>query len=193
MLLLGVNDFRLTPANVFAHIDDAQRILAEELLCLEKSTAVLAFTSGAATEPTGFYRIKLLVLGSGTTIQPTEISVEEYDGLDRTTPTVGYITGQFYKRWAGTITTFPALDDGNYTMYYYGVPTTNASTSVDPEISAVFDNCIQYYVAMQLAPVVGRMDLMELFSRLYALEKERVQGTWARTKPSNYSIDYQDV
>jgi hypothetical protein len=192
-LLLGLKDFKLADVNVYGQIDDAQRRLCEELLCLEKSTAALAFTSGAASEPSGFYKIKQLVLSSTAVYQPTEVSVEDYDAITRQSPTTGFQTGEFYKRWGGTITTYPALSNGNYTMYYYGIPTTNVTTSVDPETPAILDKCIEYLVATELAPYVGKQDLIAGFGIAYSQELERVRHSWSRTKPSGYNVVYHDV
>jgi hypothetical protein len=191
-LLLGVDEAKLAPVNIFGQIDDAQRQLCEELLCLEKSTAVLAFSSGAASEPSGFYKMRLLVLGDGVSIQPVEVSVVDYDMLDRTSPTVGFTDGEFYKRWGGTITSFPSLDDGNYTMYYYGIPTTNAGSGVDPETPSILDKAIEYLVTREVAPLVGKGDGVAFYSQLYDQELARVRQSWKRTKPSGYEITFHD-
>jgi hypothetical protein len=192
-LLLGIDDYRLANVNVYGQIDDAQRFLCEETLCREKKTTSLAFTSGAASEPSGFYKIKQIVLSSTANYQPTEISVPEYDAISRLSPTVGMQAGEYYFRWGGTITTYPAVSDGNYTMYYYGIPTTNVAAGTDPETPAIFDRTLEYLAARDLAPVVGRLDLVSNLSRLFAEELDRAKHSFARTKISGYQIQYHDV
>ena len=182
----------LPPALIYEMLDKGQHRLATELLCLEKTTASLTVTSGVATEPTGFYRIKQIVLDSSESYQPVEVSVQDFDILYRSLLTSAQ-TPLYYKRWAGSITFFPTPSDDTYTMHYYGRPTTSIAVATEPEVPAYMDDCILYYAVKELAPIAGRLDLLAPYTGLYNQEMDRCMRMWRRTKTEAGSIQYHDV
>jgi len=177
---------------IYDKLQRAQEHLAQEFLCIEKSDATLTMTSGVITEPTGFYRIKQIVLPSGQYVQPVEVDIEVYDQLTRTYFTAGQ-EPTFYKRWGGSITFFPTPSDGTYTMHYYGVPTTQIAQSQNPETPQILDEALFYFAMKECAPAVGRLDLVPLYEGKYMAEKSRSLGSWQRAKTINYAVEYQDI
>jgi hypothetical protein len=180
------------PALIYEFLDKGQHRLATELLCIEKTTAALTVTSGVASEPTGFFRVKQIVLATSENYQPVEVSVQDYDMLTRSFLTSAQ-TPLYYKRWAGSITFFPTPSDGTYTMHYYGRPTTAIAQAVEPEVPAYMDDCLLYYAVKELAPVANRPDLIPTYNAYYAQEMERVMRSWRRTKTEAGVINYHDV
>ena len=192
-MLLGLTDqVKIPPTTILGFMDDAQSEIAETTLSVE-SSASLTVAASATTEPTGFYRMKLIALASGTLIQPEEISVNDYDAMTRYTFSPPASVGMYFKRWNGTITFYPTLSAGTYTCYFYKTPSTNCSTSVDPETPARFDPSVEYYSIYHLAPFVGKLDLVSLYKGLYdASLKDAIQSQ-RRTKPGIYQIAFHDV
>jgi len=182
----------LPEAIIYDKLQRGQEHLAQDLLCIEKKKTDLSVSSGAATEPTGFYRMKQLVLPSTQYCQPIEIDVQDHDRLTRNYFTAGQ-KPQFYFRWNGTITLYPTPSDGTYTMYYYGVPTTQVSQSQNPETPQILDEALLYFGIKECAPVAGRLDLVPAYEQKYVVEKERAERAWGRTKTLDTSIVYHDV
>lgn len=189
-LVLGIDAIDKIPSNLlYGKIDDLQRRIAEDALCIEGS-ASLVVSGGTVSEPSGFFRFKQIVLGTGSKIQPTELDVNEYDALTRISPST---TGaeEFFKRWGGTLT-FYSLDNGTYTAFLYKVPSTNVSTTVDPETPQTFDLAIEYGTVAELAPLVGGMEIAGNYYALYEKEFRRALNAWRRTKDKGFSIYYHD-
>lgn len=172
-------------------IDDYQKRIAEELLCIETS-ANLTITSGTTSEPAGYFRLKQIVLPTGSTLQVEEVDVSEYDNITRITPFPSIQKPIYFKRWAGTWTFYPTPDNGTWSCFYYKVPSTNVSTSVDPETGTQFDKAIEYGVISDIAPVIRRPDLTDLYTILYTQEMNRLRSAWRRTKNNNHTIYYNE-
>lgn len=170
----------VTPTQIFDLAQEAQRRLATELLCLEKD-ATVTFTSGVGAEPTGFYRLKQIQLPTTQTWQPTEVSAEQYDDLLR-----GYFSGgqtpAWFWRWNGSIRLFPVPATGDYTVYYYGIPTTTISVSVDPETPSYMDDALMFYAIRELAVAAGKNDLVGFYGKMFESERDRLQGMWRKSK-----------
>ena len=176
---------------VYDVIQRGQTVLAEEFLCIEKSTTV-TFTSSVGSEPSGFYRLKQLVLGSGESLQPVEIDVQEYDQLTRSIYAAG-IRPFTYFRWNGSITIYPSITDGSYTIYYYGTPTTTVAVAVNPETPAYMDEALLYFALKELSQIAERPDLVMLYEGKWEVERERVRGSWMRSKSIRNVIHYHDL
>lgn len=167
---------------IYAKLQQGQVQAAADLLCVEKSTTTLATTSGVATEPTGFYRAKQIQLATGLTLQLVELSVEDYDLLIRNLLGSTEQTPQYFKRWGGSMTFYPAPADGNHTMFYYGTPTTTASSTVSPETPEYLDDLLLFYVIKEMAPVAGRLDLIPVYEQKFQAEMNDAMRRFRRTK-----------
>ena len=173
-------------------INDFQRRIAEEALCVETS-ANLTVSSGTTSEPSGFFRFKLIALPSGQTLQVEELDLTEYDYITRYSPTSFPQSPIYFKRWAGTLTFYPTPSNATYTGYYWKIPSTDVSTSVDPETPAIFDKAIEYGVLSDIAALVRKPDLIKIYHPLFLEELERVKSSWRRTKRGSYDIYYHDL
>jgi len=162
---------------------------------LEKS-GTLTVASGSASVPTGFFRLKRIVMPDGTAIFPQEIDVQQFDTMQHLLFTNLANTVQYYKIWNGTITFLPTPANGSYTFYYYGLPTTDIATAVEPEIPAYMDDCLRLGA---LADVMMQINSKEaiakagLYKRLYDEEYDRLLRTWRATKTTSNTVVYQDV
>lgn len=148
--IVGVNDSTVTPVDIDDSLNDVQRTIAQRTLCLETTGTITTDSNGTANEPTGFYRLKYIQFADGTLLFPKEVDVREYDNLQRILFTNISTTVQFYKHWDGQITFFPNPAVQTYTIYYYALPTTTISSSVDPEIPEYMDEALQYGALSQL-------------------------------------------
>lgn len=162
--------------------------LCEDTLCLEKSTAVLAVSTSAASEPTGFYRGKLIVMPSGYSLQLRELSVNDFDLLTRPTTTTAGQSPLYYKRFGGTITFYPTVASATYTMFYHGIPTTTPSASVDPETPSFMDKCIEYGTMAELSSMMGDQTKYAIYMDKYERERVRAMQSFRKTKTVAYTI-----
>lgn len=162
-------------------LQNGQTRLAADLLCIEKS-GTLTTVSGVASEPTGFYRAKLVKLPTGQWLQLNEVSVPDFDLLERNVIGTAEQTPLYYKRWAGSITLWPTPADTSYTFYYYGVPSTTVSSSVEPETPTYMDDALCFWTVKELSAVVNRMDLMGAYEAKFTAETERAMRMWRGTK-----------
>jgi hypothetical protein len=165
---------------IFDVAQEGQKRLAADFLCIEKSASV-TFTSGSGAEPTGFYRLKQIKLPTTQVWQPTEVTGEQYDDLLR-----GYFSGgqtpSWYWRWGGNILLYPVPSTGSYTVYYYGLPTTTISTSVDPETPSYMDEALIFWTVKELADGAGKKDMIGLYEGKYRAELERLRDVYRRSK-----------
>jgi hypothetical protein len=176
---------------IYDLIDQAQQRIAEDTLCIEKSTTTLAVSSGVASEPTGFFRIKLLLAPSGKTCQLQEVDPVEWDFWNRATSVTAQ-TPSIYKRYGGSITFWPTPDDGNYSLLYFGTPTTNVTTAIDPETPVLFDKAIEYAVVRDGAAIVGRVDLVPIYATLYQQELARIKERYRAKFTDSTEITYHE-
>jgi hypothetical protein len=191
--LLGVTSNDKIPlTTIYGYMDDAQSEIAETALCIESSDS-MTVTGNVATEPTGFYRMKLIELGTGTLIQPAEVSVTDYDLMTKVTFASTILRGMFFKRWGGSLKFYPTLDNGTYTCYFYKSPSTNVSAICSPETPARYDPAIEAYAVYHLAPFVGKEALVPLYKSVYESQLKDAITSQRRTKPGHYSIQYHDV
>lgn len=162
--------------------------LCEDTLCLEKSTASLAVATSTASEPSGFYRGKLIVMPSGYSLQLKELSVNDFDMLARP---IGSMLGQtplFYKRFGGTLTFYPTVTSATYTMFYHGIPTTTPTAAIDPETPSFMDKCIEYGVLAELSAMLGDQVKYAIYMDKYERERIRAMQSFRKTKTVAYSI-----
>jgi hypothetical protein len=191
-LLFDPDNKKVTKALINSFIDDAQSEMAETTLCIE-SSATLTVAASSTTEPTGFYKMKLIAMASGQLSQAEEISVTDYDAISRFTfnsiasPTI------FYKRWNGTLTFYPTLAAGSYTCYFWKTPSTNVGSTVDPETPARFDPQLEDYTVYHCAPFAGKPDYVALYKKLYDDGLKDAIISQRRTKPGVYQIEFHDV
>lgn len=183
---------KLLPLTVIHdQIQRAQTILAEETLCLE-STGTLTVSSNSATQPTDFYRLKLIRMPSLQWYQAQEIDVGEWDQISRL---IKFAVGtQWYYRWNGTIKFYYNLADGSYDVYYYALPSTTVSTSVDPVVPAYMDNALTLFAVKELLPIAGKADRAGFYEAKYREEMERVMRSYRRSKGSiRNKVHYWDI
>jgi hypothetical protein len=175
-------DYNIPEAAIYSIMGDYATKIAEDLLCLETSTT-LTVTSSAGSEPTGFISLKLIELGTDLYIQPKEIDLIDYDLIVRNNYYSDPIqTPLYYKRWNGTITFHPTVDSDSYTIYYYTRPTTTPSSSADPETPSNYDKIIEYGTISEVAAMVGRSDLINIYSVKYQQEMDNALGNLARAR-----------
>ena len=131
--------------------------------------------------------------GCGSTLQVEEVSIEEYDYITRSITFPAPQKPLYFKRWNGTFTFYPTPSDNSYTLFFWKIPTTNMSSSVDPETPAVFDPVLEYMSVSKLAPFVGKFDLVPIYDGLYRREMDHAVESRRRTKRSSHSIYYHDL
>ena len=177
---------------IYDKLDEAQVALATDLLCVEKS-ATLTVSSSSANVPSGFFRAKFIVLPSGQVQELVEVSIDEFDHLDRSLLQIAYQTPLFFKKWNGVLTFFPDVSSASYTFYYYGIPTTSIANGTEPETTEYLDRCLIFWAVKELAPIVNRPDLVPTYEQRYASEKSIALRRWQRTKSNTSRIVYHDV
>lgn len=188
----------LPSALLYDIVQRGQEMLAEETLCIEKS-ATLAFSSGSAAEPTGFYRMEYLVLPSSVANQAIEIDRQEQDRLSRLLTAQDTAGGnavpadQYLYRRAGTIYSWASLTDGDYTLYYWGRPTTTVASDTNPETPAYMDTCLLYYLVKEAAHIVESDKTMALYEQKFQMEFERIQSAHSRTQTVQRTIKVHDL
>lgn len=181
--------FKIPESAIYDIIGDYATKIAQELYCLETSS-VLTVTSSATSEPTGFLKLKQIVLGTDLYIQPVELDVSDYDILTRNSYVDPVQTPLYYKRWAGTITFFPAVASDSYTTYWYTLPTTVPSSTVDPETPAQYDKAIEYGVISEVAIMAGRNDIADRYNERYLRELDTIAINRSRTDTVPLEILY---
>ena len=193
--VVGVSNPQVTDVDIYDSLNDVQDQICQRLLCLEK-TGTLTVTSGSATVPTGFFRLKRIVMPDGTTIFPQEIDVQQYDTIQHLLFTNINNSVQYYKIWNSTVTFFPQPTDGSYTVYYYGLPTTDIATAVEPEVPSYMDEALRYGC---LADMFGQMGTdvglkNSLFWKdQFDQELNRLEKVWRKTKTVSNQVYYSDV
>lgn len=193
--IVGVSNPLATDVDIYDSLNDIQEQICQRLFCLEK-TGTLTVTSGSATVPTGFFRLKRIVMPDGTAIFPQEIDVQEYDTFDHLLFTNIANTVQYYKIWNSTITFFPTPVNTTYTVYYYGLPTTDIATAVEPEIPSYMDDALRLGACADCLAQIG--DDASLKKSMYWKEQfddemYRLERTWRATKTTSNQIYYSDV
>ena len=188
----------LPSALLYDIVQRGQEMLAEETLCLEKS-ATLAFSSGSSAEPTGFYRMDFLVLPSTSGEQPIEIDIEEKDRLTRMLTAQDTAGGnavpadQYLYRRAGTLYSWASLTDGNYTLYYWGRPTTTVASDTNPETPAYMDTCLLYYLVKEAAPIIEEDKTAIMFEQKFQMELDRILSAHSRTQTVDRTIKVHNL
>lgn len=181
-LFTGIENIDKIPDSlIYFTIDDFQKKLAEETLSIE-SSANLSIISGVVAEPVGFYRLKFIqIAGTAIKLIPKEITLEEYDLLNRYyLGLAGSLTQYFFKRWGGTLTFYPSPGTVGWTGYYYKLPSTNVSISIDPETPARYDKVLEYGTIADLSPLAGREPTYYLAR--FEKELDDAKASQARTK-----------
>jgi hypothetical protein len=189
-LITGVDNARVPDSQIFVYIDEAQRYICEEVLCLEVS-ASLAIVSGTSTYdmPAGFYRLKSLNLTSTKLIPIREVDQEElnylkknYVGFAGQTPSWFSIFG--YDASMNQQIEFYPTPNANetYTVKYYAIPSTNATTLIDPETPARFDVLIEFRIMATLFPIQSKFQEATYYWGLFYDELKRAKSSWRRTK-----------
>lgn len=185
-------NFNIPETVIYDIIGDYATKIAQELFCLETSST-LTVSSSTVSEPTGFLKFKQIQLDTSLLIQPVELDVEEYDRVSRSQITDWVQTPLYYKRWGGTITFFPAVTSASYTAYWYKIPTTTPSSSIDPETSAQYDKAIEYGVVMDVATMAGRNDLNAMYEEKYQRELEIIETNRSRTDTVPLEVSYNGM
>lgn len=192
-LIVGRENIDKIPQQlIYNKIQDWQIRIAEEFLCIE-SSGTLSVTSGdeSYSEPSGFYRMKLVSLPDGQSIIPYEVDYMEYDGMKRTLSTIEQ-NPMYFTRWDGVIYFYPTPSgSGTYTVYYYATPSTTVSTSVDPETPQRFDRLIEYGVILEFLPIINP-SLMPIYQKFFDDERTRALRTQRSTHTVPLSITYHE-
>lgn len=194
--IIGINDERVPKTLIFDSINDTQKQIAQRLLCLEGSGNITTDANGAASLPSGFFRLKRLVLSDNNQIFPKEVDVENYDILQHLLFSNISTTIQYYKIWDGSITLFPNPGINTYTMFFYALPTTTISASVDPEVPDYMDDCLRFGALSDLWNYKEGEEailLAQYWKRLFDEEMDRLEQMWRKTKTVFNTIQYHDV
>lgn len=193
--IVGVSNPQVTDVDIYDSLNDIQDQICQRLLCLEKS-GTLTVASGVATVPTGFFRLKRIVMPDGTAIFPQEVDVEQFDTMQHLLFTNYANTVQYYKIWNSQITFFPTPTNTTYTVYYYGLPTTDIATAVEPEVPSYMDDCLRFGTTADMLVQIGDEKALakaSYWKQLFDEEMKRLMEVWRRTKTVSNQIYYQDV
>ena len=199
--VVGVSNPQVTDVDIYDSLNDVQTQVAQRLLCIEKS-GTLTVTSGVASVPTGFFRLKRIVMPDGTAIFPQEIDVQEYDTFEHLLFTNIANTVQYYKIWNSQITFFPTPANTTYTVFYYGIPTTTivgtptSASEVEPELPSYMDECLRYGALSDLLAQSNddkSLAKASYYKQQYDEELSRLEKTWRKTKTVSNQIYYSDV
>ena len=193
--IVGVSNPQVTDVDIYDSLNDVQDQLCQRLLCLEKS-GTLTVTSGVASVPTGFFRLKRIVMPDGTAIFPQEVDVQQFDTMQHLLFTNYANTVQYYKIWNDQITFFPTPTNTTYTVYYYGLPTTEIAIAVEPEVPSYMDDCLRFGCTADMLAQIGDEKALakaNYWKNLYDEEMKRLMEVWRRTKTVSNQIYYQDV
>jgi len=181
----------IIPANLtYAVVQRGQEYLAEEMLCIEKS-ASLTFSGGTVSEPTGFYRMNYLDIDASKK-QPIEIDIREKyrlaESLSTTSGPVSFLPRfqTYIYRYGGTMYTWPAIDDGAYTLYYWGRPTTTVDENINPETPAHLDRALLYWTVKEIADMMRQGEMSEEYNDMFLREMD--SPAHGRTQTEDFSI-----
>lgn len=194
--IVGVNDASVTPVDIYDGLNDVQRQISQRLLCLEATSTITTNSSGVASEPTGFYRLKRIVMPDNTYIFPKEIDVEEYDVLEHLLFTNIATRVQYYKRWNGSFTFFPNPGVQTWAIYYYKNPTTTISASDDPEIPEYMDEALFYGTIAQILLYKNTPEAFaasKMYRDMHDREMKTLIERWRATKTNSNTIYYHDI
>lgn len=194
--IVGVNDAASTSVDIYDSLNDVQRNIAIDTLCLESSSTITTNSSGVATEPTGYFRLKRIVFPDNTEIFPVELDVQEYDVIQHQLFTNISTTVQYYKRWNGSFTFFPNPGVQTWTIHFYKTPTSTIDASTDPEIPQYMDKMLEYGAITQLLLYKNdeaSLAKAQMYTALYEGERARRIAEWRRTKTVSNEIYYHDV
>lgn len=183
--IAGLTETYVSDVLLFILLDEVQRDVAQETLSIESTGDLTIVASTASyTEPTGFYRSKKLVLPSGMIVPITEIDYDEYDRVSKLSTTSSSQSPIYFTRWSGSVIFYPTPStSGTYTWKFYKIPSTNTSTSIDPETPARQDTLLFYGVMYQILPHKQDFKGAEYYRNLYISEMER-QKKWQRGSKS---------
>jgi hypothetical protein len=174
-------NLKIPEETIYDIMGDYAMKVAQETLCLENSST-LTIVNSTTTEPSGFLRLKLIELDENLSLPLVEIDLEDFDGLSRYDFAGTAQTPLYYKRWNGTITLNPDVATGSYPVYYWGVPTTTPSSTIDPETPAKFDKAIEYGTLSEVAMIIGRNDLAGVANIKYESEIGKIKINQWKTK-----------
>lgn len=155
----------------------AEAFLNKEIRCREMETsAVVVFTAGVGTLPTGFIEAQLLKDAGGNYYRPADMR---------------YADGSFEKFnvTGSTITLFNA--SGNYTLYYYAsLPTLSASTTANNWLLQKSPNVYLYAVGYEAAKWLRDVELATatralLEDELRDLNRAEVRAKWGNAVMTN--------
>jgi hypothetical protein len=190
---------------IFDEMNQVQRFIAEDTLSLENSYSLnliagtqsydLTYQNGDTTKPTGFYRLKLVSPPQGSRILPLqEVDVNRWDLIQRFTYQSLVTPILYYKIWNGVLTFFPTPQSTTtFVIYYFQTPTTSISRTVDPQLSGIFDKCLEYGTIKEIAPALGQKDLIPLYEEKYASAMQRAMDSRRRIKTVSNQIQFIDV
>jgi len=194
--IVGVNDPSVTPVDIYDGLNDVQRQIAQRLLCLEATSTITTNSSGVASEPDGYYRLKRIVLPDNSYIFPKEIDVQEYDVLQHLLFTDISTSVQYFKRWNGSFTFFPNPGVQTWTIYFYKNPTTTITSSDDPEIPEYMDEALLYGTLGQLLLYKNSAEGLaasKMYRDLYEREMKNLVDRWRGSKTNSNEIYYHDI
>lgn len=192
-LIVGADNGTVPNKLIYDRMDAVQRRLAEESLCLERSEDV-SIVSGTADydTPTGYFKLKHIQLSSGTTVEPQEVTRQEFNELTR----VGVATTAqlYFTRWNNQISFYPTPSSSDtWTFYYYALPVYTLGRSNDPETPTYMDDAIEYGALSELLPLAKNFELGQFYDGKFRMEEQRVKDSWRTTKNNIHQVRYQDV
>ena len=152
---------------------------------------------GGANEPSGLFKIKVVIMPSSTYLQPIEVDAITFDEYSRVSPVSSSFIPKIYKRWIDTsgikkLTFFPS-ETATYSILYYAIPTTNISSSIDPETPTRYDNLIYYGVLSELLPIKGKLDIATYYRGLFINELETSKNLQRKEKSTTNLISFYDI
>jgi len=195
-LITGISNTEMPDSMIYSIADTIVERIAEETLSIQRNDT-LAITSGVASEPTGLFRIKIVVMPSSTYLQPIEVDAITFDEYSRVSPVSSSFIPKIYKRWIDTsgikkLTFFPS-ETATYSILYYAIPTTNISSSIDPETPTKYDNLIYYGVLSELLPIKGKLDIATYDRGLFINELETSKNLQRKEKSTTNLISFYDI
>ena len=187
--ITGLTETYIQDVLIFLLLDEVQRDVAEETLCIESSgTLTIVASTASYAEPTGFYRSMKLALPSTMIVPITEIDYDEYDRISKVSTTSASQSPIYFTRWAGNVIFYPTPStSGTYTWYFWKIPSTTTSTSIDPETPARMDTLLFYGVMYKILPHKQDFKGAEYYRSLYETEllkeKKRQRGSKSMSLP----------
>jgi hypothetical protein len=165
---------------IYDIMGDISQKIAMESLCIEKLETVLVSSSTIA-EPDAFFRGKLLQLDTNLSFQLVEIDVEDFDNVSRYTFSGAAQTPLYYKRWNGTITLYPSVTSDYYPLYYYAIPQTTPSRTIDPETPVYMDKAVEYGTIAEVAIMAGKNDIASAYEMKFQNELQKTMINHSKT------------